>query len=234
MDDLTRRVRDSATTTNHSQAVLSPRAAAKAEREERGRASRQHKADTQEAVRAETARRTQLAHIINTFRASARHADDVGTIGFSRLKTFKKHRLRLGRRPRGWVVGAGSVPLQFPDGVRQLEAQLILCADGRLYASLDGVIGARYQVGQTTAPTTPWMLSAQVWRLVEDTIPETVGALVGYLGLTWPAEREAQAQAQAGAAEAIGAAQAGAAGAIGAAQAGAAEAVGQAQAADLG
>ncbi len=227
MGDLTRRVRDSATATNHSEAVLSPRAAAKAEREERGRASRQHRSDTQEAVRIETARRTQLAHIVNTFRASARHGDDVGTTGFSRLKTFKKHRLRLGRRPRGWVVGAGTVPLQFPDGVRQLEAQLILGADGRLYASIDGVIGARYQVGQAVAPTTPWMLSVQVWRLVEDTIPETVGALVGYLSLTWPAEREAQAQA--GAAEAIGPTQAGAAEAIGPTQAGAAEAIGPTQ-----
>lgn len=186
MGDLTRRVQQAAAEADSHGAVLPPRAAAKAERTARADRRRLDRDNHRTAVRIETDRRTQLAHIMNTFRKVAKDAQDVGTIGFSRLKTFKKYRARLGRRPRGWIVGAGAVPVEFAEGVRELEAQLILAVDGRLYAAIDGVIGDRYQVGQTTSPTTPWMLTVEIWRLVEDTVPDTVGRLVGSLDLAWP------------------------------------------------
>ena len=186
MGDLTRRVQEAAATTSSEATVLGPRAAARAEKQARAEQRRVDR-DTAAAARtAEADRRTQLAHILNTFRKVAKDAKDVGTVGYGRMKTFKKYRVRLGRRPRGWIVGAGSVPVEFADGVRHLEAQLILAVDGRLYAGLDGIIGDRYQMGQEKPPTTPWMLTPQVWRLVEDTVPDTVGRLVGALDLAWP------------------------------------------------
>ena len=186
MGDLTRRVQEAAASTSSETTVLGPRAAARAEKAARAEQRRHDREAHASARRTEADRRTQLAHILNTFRKVAKDSKDVGTVGYSRMKSFKKHRVRLGRRPRGWVVGAGSVPVEFSDGVRHLEAQLILAVDGRLYAALDGIIGDRYQVGQDTPPTTPWMLTPQVWRLVEDTVPDTVGRLVGALDLTWP------------------------------------------------
>ena len=137
-------------------------------------------------MRAEADRRSQLAQILHTFRKLTKQANDVGTVGHVRLKTFRKRRFRLGRRPRGWTVGAGVVPIEFSDGIRHLEAQLVLGVDGHLYAALDGRIGDRYQIGQERPPTTTWMLTPHVWRLVEDTIPDTVGRLLGTLDLTWP------------------------------------------------
>ncbi len=169
----------------NSDAPLTPRAAAKAERLTRTEHARQAQAEHREAERAETSRRSQLAQILNTFRASVKSAGDVGTIGFDRAPTFKDRRLRLGRHPRGWIVGVGSVPMQFQDGVHSVDAQLVLGVDGRLYAAIDDVIGSRYQIGQLTPPPTTWVLSPQIWALVEATIPDTVGASVAQLSLEW-------------------------------------------------
>ncbi len=188
MGELSRRVQEVAEATAEREIAVSPRAAARAERRRAAEASRQDQIRRREADRVETSRRTELAKILNGFRGIADDAGDVGTVGFRRLKRFRDRRIRLGRRPRGWLVGYVEVPIQFPDAVRQVTAQLVLCVDGRLYAGLDGVLGARYQIGQTTTPITTWMLTPAIWRMVEDTIPDVVGHLVGALELEWPSE----------------------------------------------
>ena len=188
MGDLSKRVQRVAAATDERGAALSPRAAARAERQRASQAAQVERAARIEADRVETDRRCDLAKILDGFRSAADDACDVGTTGFARLKRFKQRRIRLGRRPRGWQVGALSVPIQFEDGVRTSVAQLVLCVDGRLYAGLDGTLGDRYQVGQTSPPITTWMLTPNIWRMVEDTIPDTVGRLVGALDLKWSAD----------------------------------------------
>ncbi len=188
MGDLSRRVQEVAEATAERDIAVSPRAGAKAERRRAIETARLDRIQRRGIDRAETSRRTELAKILNGFRGIADDAGDVGTIGFKRLKRFKDRRIRLGRRPRGWIVGHVEVPIQFPDIVRHVTAQLVLCVDGRLYAGLDGALGDRYQIGQTSSPITTWMLTPAIWRMVEDTMPDVVGHLVGALDLEWPSE----------------------------------------------
>ena len=123
---------------------------------------------------------------MNTLRDVLREANDPGTRGFGRDRQFRKRRLRLGRRPRGWIVGQLAVPIALATQIVETECQLILAVDGRMYAALDGVLGGQYQIGQDHPPQTGWLLAPQVWHAVEASIPETVGLLVGRLNLTWP------------------------------------------------
>lgn len=186
MGELSKRVQEVAETTAGADAALTPRAAAKVERQRAAEAARAQRAANIAADQAETARRCGLAQILDEFRSVADDAGDVGTVGYARLKRFKDRRIRLGRRPRGWQVAAMSVPIQFQDGVRTSVAQLVLCVDGRLYAGMDGTLGDSYQLGQVNPPITTWMLTPEIWRMLEDTIPETIGHLVGALDLEWP------------------------------------------------
>lgn len=185
MGDLNRRLKEASAEVERDQAPLRPRAAARQERIAKGVASKQARVAAHSAFRGEVARRYELGHIVNTLRDVLHDANDSGTRGFGRDRQFRK-RLRLGRRPRGWIVGRLAVPIALATHVVESECQLILAVDGRVYAALDGVIGDRYQIGQDNPPRTAWLLAPQVWRAVEASIPETVGLLVGRLDLPWP------------------------------------------------
>lgn len=184
--DLNDRLREASTEVERDQEPLRPRAAARQERIASGAAARQARVDASLALRTETNRRYQLGHMVNTLHELMRQSGDPGTRGFLRDRQFRKHRLRLGRRPRGWIVGRLTVPIQLPTHVAETECHLILAVDGRVYAALDGIIGDRYQIGQDHPPRTSWVLAPEVWHAVEASIPETIGLLVGRLDLNWP------------------------------------------------
>lgn len=186
MSDLNERLREAAIHVQHEDEPLSPREAARQERIANAQAARQAREARREAIQAEVARRYELGHIVNTLRRVLRAAGDPGTRGFLRDRQFRKRWFRLGARPRGWIVGRMALPIQLPTHVVDTECHLVLCVDGRLYAALDGIIGDRYEIGQSTPPRTTWVLGTDVWYAVEATVPETVGALVGRLDLTWP------------------------------------------------
>ena len=186
MGDLNQRLREASIQVEHHQAALTPRATARLERLANAQAARDAKAATKDAIHNESARRYEMGHIVNTLRQVLRDANDAGTRGFVRDRHFRKRWLRLGRRPRGWIVGRMALPIQLPTHVVDTECHLILGTDGRLYAALDGIIGDTYLIGQTKPPRTTWVLGTEVWYAVEATIPETVGSLIGRLSLTWP------------------------------------------------
>ncbi len=187
MGDLSRRVKETASQTEDQLPRLSPREAKRAEKAAAAEAARLAKERAREAKRAEAARVTELGQIVNTLRSALKETGDPGTQGFSRGAEFRSvRRVRLGRRPRGWVIGATPLMLGLPQGPVEAAVQLLLLTDGRVYAAIDGVIGARYRFGQQEPPKTDWIMEPPVWRQVEDTVPETVGHLVGSLDLTWP------------------------------------------------
>lgn len=186
MSDLSERLREASIHVVHEDEPLTRRAAARAERIANAEAAKEARATAKQAIAAEAARRYELGHIVNTLRSVLRDAHDPGTRGFLRDRQFRKKWLRLGSRPRGWIVGRRAIPIQLPTHVVDTECHLILGVDGRLYAALDGIIGDRYAIGQGHPPKTTWVLGADVWHAVEASIPETVGGLVGRLDLTWP------------------------------------------------
>jgi hypothetical protein len=186
VSELNQRLREASIRVEHDATPLSPRAAARLERIANADAVRQKKFGDRATLRAESARRYELGHIVNTLRRLLKDEDDPGTRGFLRDRQFRKRMLRLGRRPRGWIIGRLAIPIQLPTHVVDTECHLILCVDGRLYAALDGIIGDAYAIGQGNPPRTTWVLGADVWHAVEATIPETVGSMIGRLSLTWP------------------------------------------------
>ncbi|GEM_PF-3059165 len=187
MGELSRRVKETASQTEDEMPRLSPREAKRVEKAAAAEASRLAKERAREARRVEAARVTELGQIVNTLRSALRDTGDPGTMGFLRGAEFRSvRRLRLGRRPRGWIIGTTPLMLGLPQGPVEAAAQLLLLTDGRVYAAIDGVIGARYRFGQDDPPKTDWIMEPAVWRRVEDTVPETVGHLVGSLDLTWP------------------------------------------------
>lgn len=185
MGELNQRVREASIHVAHDAAPLTPRAAARQERIASTTAHKRTKTATRLAIQAESARRYEFGHLINTLRSVLNDAGDPGTRGFLRDRQFRKHWLRLGKRPRGWIVGRMAIPIQLPTHIVDTECHLILCVDGRLFAALDGIIGGRYLIGQTKPPRTTWVLAPDLWHAVEATIPETIGSLVGRLDLTW-------------------------------------------------
>ena len=187
MGELSRRVKETASQTEDQVPRLSPREAKRAEKAAAAEAARLAKERAREAKRAEAVRVAELGQIVNTLRSSLKDTGDAGTQGFRRGAEFRSsRRLRLGRRPRGWIIGSTPLMLGLPQGPVEAAVQLLLLVDGRVYAAIDGVIGARYRFGQDDPPKTDWIMQTEVWRRVEDTVPETVGRLVGSLDLTWP------------------------------------------------
>jgi len=186
VSDLSERLREASIHVEPHNQSFTKREAARQERVANADAARLSRHNTREAIKSETARRYELGHIVNTFRTVLKEAKDPGSRGFVRDRQFRKRPLRLGRRPRGWIVGRMAIPIQLPTHVVDTECHLVLCVDGRLYAALDGIIGGQYRIGQGDPPKTTWVLSPEVWHAVEATIPETVGAIIGRLNLTWP------------------------------------------------
>jgi hypothetical protein len=186
VSDLSERLHEASIRVEQHDPSLTKREAARQERVLNTDAARLQRHHTREAIRAETARRYELGYIVNTFRSVLKDAKDPGSRGFVRDRQFRKRQFRLGRRPRGWIVGRIAIPIQLPTHVVDTECHLVLCVDGRLYAALDGIMGGQYRIGQGEPPKTTWVLSPEVWHTVEATIPETVGAMIGRLNLTWP------------------------------------------------
>ena len=177
MDELEDRVRRAALDAQSAAGGLSPRAAARAERETRRLAKAQ-----------ETARVDSLKAIVRKLRAALKDRNDVGTSSYRR---HRDNRLAaaMSRRHRGWVVA--SLPAEvvlkgeFAGALRSCELQLLLGTDGKVYAAADGTIYDRFRFGQTYHPEMPVTFPLQAWRDLEERVPEFVGALVGQLQLTW-------------------------------------------------
>ncbi len=177
MDELEDRVRRAALEAVSGGAALPRRDAAREERADRRRERQEH-----------ARRAAALRSIIRKLRAALKDRGDIGTVSFRRQRRHRLGQLLAGHG-RGWVVAAMPAEVlltgEFAGARRSCELELVLLTDGRLHAAADGVVYDRYRPGQTYHPEMPVTFPMQAWRDLEDRIPETLGALVGRLQLTW-------------------------------------------------